>query len=73
MTTASIAEATAPATKEVKPKIDDELRYAVRLVMANKDATQRSLVTKVQEILDKKAAQMRAPFTEKMRRIKETA
>jgi hypothetical protein len=53
-------------------QLDDELRSAVRGVMGAETVTQNDLA-KVQELLDRKAALVRAPFTEKVRRIKESA
>lgn len=51
------------------PTIDVELRTAVRKVMDSSSVTAED-VARVQEILDRKASQIRAPFIEKVRRFK---
>jgi hypothetical protein len=53
-------------------KVDDQLRSAVRHVMGASIVTQNDLA-RVQELLDRKAALARAPFQEKVRKIKESA
>jgi len=55
--------------------LDNEIREAVRNVMAGSDAAdiKQQYLSRVQELLDRKAALVRAPFSEKVRRIKETA
>jgi hypothetical protein len=52
--------------------LDSQLRSAVREVMGAEMAKQGDLA-KVQELLDRKASSARAPFSEKVRRIKESA
>jgi hypothetical protein len=53
-------------------ELDSKLRDAVKDVMASEDVEAQN-VAKVQELLDLKAALIRAPFLEKIRRIKESA
>ena len=55
--------------------LDDEIREAVREVMAGAESAEakQQLLVRVQELLERKAALVRAPFSEKVRRIKETA
>jgi hypothetical protein len=54
------------------PTLETQLRAAVKDVMESADGNEAAL-GKVQELLDRKAALMRAPFSEKLRRIKATA
>lgn len=54
------------------PDLDSQIRDAVRDLMALGDA-QESDFSKVKELLDLKAAALREPFLEKVRRIKESA
>ena len=68
MTTAT--KPTAIPAQTVTSSLDDELRSAVRRVMISVDVLDGD-VAKVQEILDRKAFQIRAPFFEKVRRAKE--
>jgi hypothetical protein len=58
--------------KEVQAtsNLDSQLRSAVREVMTA-EVVKPSDLAKVQELLDRKAASARAPFSEKVRRIKE--
>jgi hypothetical protein len=49
--------------------LETELKSAVRRVM-NGQAVEARDVAKVQEILDRKAFQIRAPFIEKLRKAK---
>ena len=53
-------------------EIDSKLREAVRDVMASEEIQSQN-VAKVQDLLDIKAALTRAPFLERLRRIKESA
>lgn len=52
--------------------LEAELRDAVRKVMAA-DPAENNDFAKVQELLERKAASLRAPFSERLRRIKESA
>jgi hypothetical protein len=62
----------APPSDVKDEKLDDQLRDAVGNVMSATSAAPKDFA-RVHEILERKAAQMRAPFVEKLRRIKETA
>jgi len=54
--------------------LDNELREAVEKLMAASDqAVKQQCLALIQELLDRKAALLRAPFSEKVRRIKEAA
>lgn len=52
--------------------LETELRDAVRKVMAA-DTAENNDLAKVQELLERKAASLRAPFSERLRRVKESA
>ncbi len=54
------------------PTLETQLRAAVKEVMESGDRDEAAL-SKVRELLDRKAALIRAPFSEKLRRIKATA
>ena len=58
-------------TRPIEQTLDEQLQSAVRDVMSGDRATGGD-VARVQEILDLKAAHMRAPFVEKVRRVKES-
>ena len=49
-------------------ELEKQLREAVREVMAAEELNKAGLA-KVQELLDEKAAHLRAPFSKKLRRI----
>ncbi|MBW8709056.1 MAG: hypothetical protein JF627_07340 [Alphaproteobacteria bacterium] len=51
------------------PSLEAELKTAVRKVMNNHLVVEAD-IAKVQEILDRKATPMRAPFLERVRRAK---
>lgn len=53
-------------------ELDSKLRSAVHDVMSSEEVDPQE-VAKVQELLDLKAALIREPFLEKVRRIKESA
>jgi hypothetical protein len=75
MTTPTLADPTLDAGQKQEAKslkVDDLLRDAVRDSMAAFEAAGTNYA-RIQELLERKAALMRAPFTEKVRRIKETA
>lgn len=52
--------------------LDTQIREAVRDVMAAPDLKENDFA-RVQQLLDQKAASIRAPFSEKVRRIKAMA
>lgn len=62
----------ATAESQTTANVDSQLRDAIREVMSADPVTKDDLA-KVQQLLDKKAALIRAPFSEKVRRIKESA
>lgn len=54
--------------------LDEDIRAAMRQVMlASEEEAKQMYFAKVQELLDRKAAFLRAPIWEKVRLIKETA
>jgi hypothetical protein len=58
-----------PGLPSTASSLENELLKAVRKVMDNQLVVEAD-VAKVQEILDRKAFQIRAPFAEKIRRAK---
>ena len=72
MNTAALSESAPEVKESSEVKLEEQLREAVRNVMSATSVTQQELA-KVQEILDRKAALMRAPYSAKVRRIKESA
>jgi hypothetical protein len=68
----SIMKNAVPSFADPDPTLDDLLRIAVKKVMSSESA-QPNAVAKVQELLDRKAAQIRAPSMEKLRRARLSA
>ena len=54
------------------PTLETQLRAGVKDVMESANGNEAAL-SKVQELVDRKAALIRASFSEKLRRIKATA
>jgi hypothetical protein len=54
------------------PSLDEQIRDAVRQLMGD-DGEKSDSLAKIQQLAEMKAASVRAPFAEKIKRIKESA